>query len=61
MCVAVETSAFWHDDAQREQSLFCHRQIVHALEHRQPRLAEAVMRMHIVGAIEFLTEVINDE
>ena len=54
-------AAFWHDDAQREQSLFCHRQIVHALEHRQPRLAEAVMRMHIVGAIEFLTEVINDE
>ena len=34
-------AAFWHDDAQREQSLFCHRQIVHALEHRQPRLAEA--------------------
>jgi DNA-binding GntR family transcriptional regulator len=54
-------AAFWHDDAQREQSLFCHRQIVHALERRQPRLAEAVMRMHIVGAIEFLTEVIDDE
>ena len=54
-------AAFWHDDAQREQSLFCHRQIVHALEHRQPRLAEAVMRMHIVGAIEFLAEVIDDE
>jgi DNA-binding GntR family transcriptional regulator len=54
-------AAFWHDDRQREQSLFCHRQIVHALEHRQPRLAEATMRMHIVGAIEFLTEVIDDE
>jgi DNA-binding GntR family transcriptional regulator len=54
-------AAFWHDDAQREQSLFCHRQIVHALERRQPRLAEAAMEMHIVGAIEFLTEVINDE
>src|SRR4051812_49417931 len=54
-------AAFWHDDAQREQSLFCHRQIVHALERRQPRLAEAVMRMHIVGAVEFLTEVIDDE
>jgi DNA-binding GntR family transcriptional regulator len=54
-------AAFWHDDAQREQSLFCHRQIVHALERRQPRLAEAVMRMHIVGAIEFLTEVIDDD
>src|SRR3954468_18736901 len=54
-------AAFWHDDAQREQSLFCHRQIVHALEHRQPRRAESVMRMHIVGAIEFLTEVIHDD
>jgi DNA-binding GntR family transcriptional regulator len=54
-------AAFWHDDAQREQSLFCHRQIVHALEHRQPRLAEAAMRMHIVGAIEFLAEVIDDD
>jgi DNA-binding GntR family transcriptional regulator len=54
-------TAFWHDDAQREQSLFCHRQIVHALERRRPRLAEAVMRMHIVGAIEFLTEVIHDD
>ena len=21
-------AAFWHDDAQREQSLFCHRQIL---------------------------------
>jgi DNA-binding GntR family transcriptional regulator len=54
-------AAFWHDDGQRAQSLFCHRQIVHALERRQPRLAEAVMRMHIVGAIEFLTEVIDDD
>jgi DNA-binding GntR family transcriptional regulator len=54
-------AAFWHHDGQREQSLFCHRQIVHALEHRRPRLAEAVMRMHIVGAIEFLAEVIDDD
>jgi DNA-binding GntR family transcriptional regulator len=54
-------AAFWHDDAQREQSLFCHRQIVHALERRQPRLAEAAMEMHIVGAVEFLKEVIDDE
>jgi DNA-binding GntR family transcriptional regulator len=53
-------AAFWRDDGQREQSLFCHRQIVHALEHRRPRLAEAVMRMHIVGAIDFLAEVIDD-
>ena len=54
-------TAFWHDDAQREQSLFCHRQIVRALENGQPRLAEAAMRMHITGAAEFLTEVIDDD
>ena len=54
-------AAFWHDDAQREQSLFCHRQIVRALEKGQPRLAEAAMRMHITGAMEFLTEVIDDD
>jgi DNA-binding GntR family transcriptional regulator len=54
-------AAFWHDDAQREQSLFCHRQIVRALENGQPRLAEAAMRMHITGAVEFLTEVIDDD
>jgi DNA-binding GntR family transcriptional regulator len=54
-------TAFWHDDAQREQSLFCHRQLVDALAGRRPRFAEAVMRMHIVGATEFLTEVIHDD
>src|ERR671929_81799 len=27
-------TAFWHDDGQREQSLFCHRQILRALEGR---------------------------
>ena len=54
-------AAFWHDDAQRAQSLFCHRQIVRALEAGQPRLAEAAMRMHIIGAVEFLTEVIDDD
>ncbi|MEA2321181.1 MAG: hypothetical protein QOD81_1031 [Solirubrobacteraceae bacterium] len=53
--------AFWRDDAQREQSLFCHGQLVDALEGRRPHFAEAVMRMHIVGATEFLTEVIHDD
>jgi DNA-binding GntR family transcriptional regulator len=57
----VFRATFWHDDAQREQSLFCHRQIVRALEAGQPRLAEAAMRLHIVGATEFLTEVIDDD
>jgi DNA-binding FadR family transcriptional regulator len=54
-------AAFWHDDAQREQSLFCHRQIARALAARRPRLAEAAMRMHITGATDFLTEVIDDD
>src|SRR4051794_15263108 len=52
---------FGHDAPQRKQSLSSPPQTAHALEHRQPRLAEAVMRMHIVGAIEFLTEVIYDD
>lgn len=51
--------SFWYDAAQREQSLFCHRQLVHALAGGLPHFAEAVMRMHIVGATEFLTEVIR--
>jgi DNA-binding GntR family transcriptional regulator len=50
-------AAFWRDPAQREQSLFCHRELVRALDARQPALAEAVMRMHILGAKEFLVEV----
>jgi DNA-binding GntR family transcriptional regulator len=57
----VFRAAFWHDDAQRAQSLFCHRQILAALERGQPRLAESAMRLHIVGAAEFLTEVIDDD
>jgi DNA-binding GntR family transcriptional regulator len=51
-------TAFWADDAQRAQSLFCHRELVAALGGRVPELAEAVMRMHILGAKEFLLEVI---
>jgi len=57
----VFRAAFWHDDAQRAQSLFCHRQILRGLEAGQPRLAEAAMAMHIVGAVEFLEEVSDDE
>ena len=52
---------FWASDQQRAQSLFCHRQILRGLESGQPRLAEAAMRMHIIGAAEFLTEVIDDD
>jgi DNA-binding GntR family transcriptional regulator len=53
-------TAFWRDDAQRAQSLFCHRELVRALRSRQAGLAEAVMRMHVLGAKEFLIEVIHD-
>jgi DNA-binding GntR family transcriptional regulator len=53
-------TAFWRDDAQRTQSLFCHRELVRALRSRQAGLAEAVMRMHVLGAKEFLIEVIHD-
>jgi len=57
----VFRAAFWHDDAQRAQSLFCHRQILRGLESGQPRLPGAALRMQIIAAAEFLTEVIDDE
>jgi DNA-binding GntR family transcriptional regulator len=49
-------SLFWHDDRQRAESLLCHRRLVDALRAGDPRLAEAVMRMHILGAVAFLEE-----
>jgi DNA-binding GntR family transcriptional regulator len=52
-------SVFWQTDAQRELSLFCHRQLVPALAAGQAELAEAVMRMHVVAAKEYLLEVVR--
>ena len=49
-------SVFWHDERQREESLMCHRRLVAAFSTRDAPLAEAVMRMHILGAIAFLEE-----
>jgi DNA-binding GntR family transcriptional regulator len=49
-------SAFWHDERQRTESLICHRRLVSAFETKDAQLAEAVMRMHILGAIAFLEE-----
>jgi DNA-binding GntR family transcriptional regulator len=53
-------AAFWADAAQRAQSLFCHRELTRALELRRPELAEVVMRMHILGARDFLLRVVED-
>jgi len=47
-------AAFWHDERQRAESLMCHRRLVAAFEARDGSLAEAVMRMHILGAVAFL-------
>jgi len=49
-------SLFWHDDRQRAESLMCHRRLVSAFAARDAQLAEAVMRMHILGAVAFLEE-----
>ena len=49
-------SIFWHDERQREESMMCHRRLVAAFRTRDAELAEAVMRMHILGAIAFLEE-----
>jgi DNA-binding GntR family transcriptional regulator len=47
-------SSFWHDDEQRAESLMCHRRLIDAFTARDAQLAEAVMRMHILGAVAFL-------
>jgi DNA-binding GntR family transcriptional regulator len=48
---------FWHSEEQRAESLLCHRRLVTAFHTRDAALAEAVMRMHILGAVSFLQEV----
>lgn len=50
---------FWRDEAQRAQSLACHRELAAALHAGRPQMAEAVMRMHILGARDFLVEVLR--
>jgi DNA-binding GntR family transcriptional regulator len=49
-------SAFWNDERQKAESLTCHRRLVSALEAADSDLAEATMRMHILGALAFLEE-----
>ena len=49
-------SVFWHDDRQRAESMMCHRRLVSAFRARDAGLAEATMRMHILGAVAFLEE-----
>jgi DNA-binding GntR family transcriptional regulator len=53
-------AAFWADDDQRAQSLFCHRELTNALRLGRPELAEVVMRMHILGARDFLLRVVDE-
>jgi DNA-binding GntR family transcriptional regulator len=50
-------SVFWQSEEQRAESLLCHRRLVTAFRTRDAALAEAVMRMHILGAVSFLEEV----
>ena len=54
-------ASFWRDDAQRAQSLGCHRELVSAIGHGRRELAETVMRMHIQGAGAFLAEVMASD
>ena len=49
-------SAFWNDERQKAESLMCHRRLVSAFRVADPALAEATMRMHILGALAFLEE-----
>jgi DNA-binding GntR family transcriptional regulator len=52
-------TAFWRDDAHREFSQTCHRELVAALVERSAERAEAVMRMHILRAKDALVAVTN--
>ena len=54
---AAFRSVFWHSEEQRAESLLCHRRLVTAFRTGDAALAEAVMRMHILGAVAFLEEV----
>src|SRR5919109_608278 len=54
-------TAFWASESERTKSLFYHREIVRAMEARLPDLAEAVMRVHILNAGEFLAEVMRGD
>ena len=49
-------SRFWDSEDQRAESLLCHRRLVSAFRVRDAQLAEAVMRMHILGAVGFLEQ-----
>src|SRR4051794_32659071 len=49
-------SAFWNDERQKAESLMCHRRLVSAFRAADLVLAEATMRMHILGALAFLEE-----
>jgi len=54
-------AVFWSSEEQRARSLFCHRQILAALELRQPESAGLAMRLHVVQAREFLVSLAGDE
>ncbi len=57
----VFRSSFWRDPTQREQSLFCHQELVSSIRAGRGDLAATVMRMHIQGAGAFLSEVMAGE
>jgi DNA-binding GntR family transcriptional regulator len=49
----------WLDPVQRARSLACHREIADALAARSPERAEAAMRMHVLGARDYLRELLG--
>jgi DNA-binding GntR family transcriptional regulator len=54
-------TAFWASESERARSLLYHREVVRAIESCRPELAEAVMRVHILNACEFLAEVMRGD
>jgi DNA-binding GntR family transcriptional regulator len=52
-------TATWLDDAQRARSLASHREVADALSAGSAERAEAAMRMHLLGARDYLRELLR--
>jgi len=52
-------TVFWNDAAERTRSLAAHREIVASLRAGSADRAESAMRLHVMNARDFLTEVMD--
>ncbi len=52
-------TVFWNDAAERSRSLAAHREIIAGLRAGSAERAESAMRLHVLNARDFLTEVMD--